>query len=81
MPAMQYGALTAQNPQGSALGELMQLYCPEVEGQQSGFCAFSEKLVAGPIIRWLSSYKQKMTQSSWGAVLRQPFAMATMIGI
>lgn len=81
VPAIQYGALTAQNPQGSALGELVQLIAKTVEGQETGYCAFSEKLRAGPVIRDLSSYKQKMTQGTWGTVVRQPFAIATMVGV
>jgi hypothetical protein len=81
VPAIQYGALTTQNAQGSAAGEIVQLIATKVEGQETGYCAFSEKLRAGPIIRDLSSYKQKMTQGTWGAVIRQPFAIAQMIGV
>lgn len=79
--AVQYGALSAQNPQGSVGGEIMQLIADTVEGQDTGFCAFNEKLRAGPIIPDLSSFKQKMTQGTWGAVIRQPFAIAQMIGL
>jgi len=79
--AIQYGALTAQNPQGSAAGEIIQLICEEVEGQKTGYCAFNEKLRGGPVIRDLSSFKQKMAQGTWGAVIRQPFAIAQMIGV
>lgn len=79
--AVQYGALTAQNPQGSALGEIVQLWCPTAEGQDSGYASFNMKLRAGPVVRDLSSYKQKLSQGSNGFVLRQPFAMATMIGV
>lgn len=79
--AVQYGALTAQNPQGSAAGEIMQLIADEVEGQKTGYCAFNEKLRGGPVIRGLSSFQQKMAQGSWGAIIRQPYAIATMIGV
>ena len=79
--AVQYGAVTAQNPQGSAGGELVQLIADEVEGQKTGYCAFNEKLRGGPVIRGLSSYKQKMAQGTWGAVIRQAFAIAQMIGV
>ncbi len=79
--AIQYGAVSAQNPQGSAAGELVQLMARNVEGQETGYCAFNEKLRAGKIIPDLSSYKQKMTQGTWGTVIRQPFAIAQMIGI
>lgn len=80
-PAIQYGALSTQNPQGSALGEIVQVIATKVEGQETGYCAFSEKMRAGPIIRGLSSYKQKMAQGSWGSIIRQPFAIAQMIGV
>jgi hypothetical protein len=79
--AMQYGALSAQNPQGSALGEIVQLWCPDAGGQKSGYCAFNTKLRAGPVIRATSSYKQKLVQGTAGFVMRQPFAMSQMIGV
>lgn len=79
--AIQYGALSAQNPQGSTAGELVQLIAKSVEGQESGYCAFNEKLRAGAIIRDMSSYKQKMTQGTFGAIIRQPFAIAQLIGV
>ncbi|TAL90940.1 MAG: DUF2184 domain-containing protein [Candidimonas sp.] len=79
--AIQYGALSAQNPQGSAVGEIVQLWCPDAGGQDSGYCTFNMKMRAGPVVRELSAYKQKLAQGSTGFVLRQPFAMATMVGI
>lgn len=79
--AIQYGALSAQNPQGSAVGEIMQLWAPEAAGQESGYCSFNAKLRAGPVVRELSAYKQKLSQGTSGFILRQPFAMATMAGI
>lgn len=79
--AVQYGALTAQNPQGSAGGEIVQLIADKVEGQATGYMAFNEKLRGGPVIRALSSFSQKMSQGTWGAILRQPFAVSQMIGV
>ena len=79
--AVQYGALSAQNPQGSAAGEIAQLIAEDVEGQKTAICAFSEKLRGGPVIRDLSSFKQKMSQGTWGAVIRQPFAVSQMVGL
>lgn len=79
--AIQYGAVSAQNPQGIAAGELVQLIATKVEGQDTGYCAFSEKLRAHPVIRDLSSFRQKMTQGGWGAIVRQPFAISQMLGI
>lgn len=79
--AVQYGALTAQNPQGSAAGEIMQIWAPDAGGQDSGYCCFNMKLKAGPVVRELSAYKQKLAQGSAGFIMRQPFAMSTMLGI
>ena len=79
--AVQYGALTATNPQGVVGGNFIQLIAETVEGQQTGYCAFNEKMRSHPLIRDLSSWKQKITGGTWGAVIRQPFAIASMIGV
>lgn len=79
--AIQYGAQSSQNPQGNAAGEFVQLIATEVEGQKTGFCAYNEKLRSHPIIRATSSFKQKMTAGTLGAVIRQPFAVAGMLGV
>jgi hypothetical protein len=79
--AIQYGAITAQNPQGVATGEQMQLIALNPGGQDTGWCAFSEKLRAHRVVEDLSSFRQKMTQGGWGTIFRQPFAVASMIGI
>ena len=79
--AVQYGALSASNSQGSAVGEIVQLYAEEVEGQRTMYNAYSEKMRAGPISRGLSSYSQKATQGGWGIIIRQLFAIATMVGV
>lgn len=78
--AIQYGALTASNPQGNPAGEIVQAYCPNAEGQKTGYCAFNTKLRAGTIIREMSSFKQKFSQGTAGFVLRQPYAVATLLG-
>lgn len=78
--AIQYGALTAQNPQGSALGEIVQLWCPRAAGQDAGYASFNMKLKSGRIIPDMSSFKQKLSQGSSGFILREPFAMTTLIG-
>jgi hypothetical protein len=76
-----YNAKSASNPQGSAVGNIAQLICKSVEGQETGFCAFNEKARSHPLIRALSSFKQKVTAGTWGAVIRQPFAIGTMVGL
>lgn len=79
--AVQYGVTSTLNPQGQAGGNLVQMMVEEVEGQQTGFCAYNEKMHAQPIVRQLSSFRQKVLAGVWGAVLRQPFAIASMIGV
>ncbi len=79
--AVQYGAITSQNPQGSALGETVQLWCPMASGQDSGFCSFSTKLQAGPVVQGLSAFSQKLAQGTNGFILKQPYAMATLVGV
>ncbi len=79
--AIQYGVQSSSNPQGIVGGNLLQLICTTVRGQQSGFCAFNEKMRAHRLIPDLSSWKQKLSGGSMGAVIRQPFAFAQMLGI
>jgi hypothetical protein len=79
--AVQYGKLTASNPQGIASGNLVQMICESVEGQQTGFAAYNEKMRAHAIIKAMSSFKQKVSAGTWGTVIRQPFAIASMIGV
>lgn len=79
--AVQYGALSSTNPQGIAGGNFMQLIAEEVEGQETGFMAFNEKMRAHKLIPDLSSYKQKVSGGSYGACLRQTFTIAGMLGI
>jgi len=79
--AVQYGVTSTSNPQGIAGGNLVQMICDSVEGQQTGYCAFNEKMRAHPIVRGLSSFKQKQTGGTWGAIIRQPFAICSMLGV
>lgn len=79
--AVQYGTTSTSNPQGQSAGNLVQLIAEEIEGQDTGYCAFNEKMHAQPIVRQLSSFRQKVLAGTWGTVLRQPFAVASMIGV
>jgi hypothetical protein len=81
MTAIQYGASSASNPQGLSGGEFMQLIAPDIEGQNTGWCAFNEKMRAHPIIREMSSFRQKVTGGTWGCIIRQPFAISAMLGL
>lgn len=79
--AVQYGAQTTTNPQGVVGGNLVQLIAESVEGQKTGFCGFNEKMRAHPLVRALSSYKQKYTAGAWGAVYRTTITVASMLGV
>jgi hypothetical protein len=79
--AVQYGALSATNPQGIAGGNEVQLIVSNIGGQETGYCAFTEKLRNHRIIPSMSSFKQKATQGTWGAIIKQAFAISSMIGV
>lgn len=78
---IQYGALSTTNPQGIAGGNFCQLIAENLEGQESGYTAFSEKMRQHKVIPYASSYRQKVTAGTWGAVIRQPYAVAGMLGL
>lgn len=79
--AVQYGVRSATNGQGVAAGNFVQLIATEIEGQRTGFAAFNEKMRSHPIIRAMSSFRQKATAGTWGTVLRFPAAVASMVGV
>jgi len=79
--AVQYGVLSASNPQGVTGGNLVQMFAEDLEGQETGFCAFNEKMRAHAIIKQTSSYKQKVTAGTWGAIIRMPVSIASMLGV
>jgi Uncharacterized protein conserved in bacteria (DUF2184) len=65
----------------TASGELVQLIANEVEGQRTVDAAFTEKLRAHPVKIELSSFKQKKSQGTWGAIIYRPFLIASMLGV
>lgn len=64
-----------------AAGNAVQLVAKRVQNQNSTFVAFTEKMRAHMIVRELSAWKQKYSSGTWGAINRQPFAFAEMIGV
>ncbi|SAL55027.1 hypothetical protein AWB70_04692 [Caballeronia cordobensis] len=72
---------TAVQYQNATGGNLLQLIAESIEGQKTGYCAFTEKMRAHGIVRETSSYKQKKSQGTWGTVIFQPFAIASMMGV
>jgi len=65
----------------TATGRLMQMWAPEVEGQQTATCAFTEKMRAHAVERYSSYFRQKKSAGTWGAVIFQPLAVAQKLGI
>ena len=61
--------------------ENAQLIADNYDGKSPGYCSFSVKMKDHPIIRQLSSYQQKKTAGSWGAIIKYPIAISTMTGI
>jgi hypothetical protein len=62
-------------------GETIQLIAPKVAGMETGLLGFGEKMRAGRIVPDLSSFSQKFTATTYGAVIRIPVAIAQMTGI
>jgi hypothetical protein len=58
-----------------------QLIVKEVDGQEVGYTAFTEKMRAHPIVIGLSEFRQKKSQGSWGSIILLPAAISTMVGI
>ncbi len=79
--AVQYGAYSTANPQGNLGGELVQMIADSAGGQDTGYAAFNEKMRAHAIIQDLSSWKQKNTSGTWGAIIRQPMDVSQMVGV
>jgi hypothetical protein len=79
--ATQFGAYTATNITGNAGGELVMMIATSVQGQDVGYMAYNEKMRAHQIVPDLSSWKQKHTSGTWGAILRMPVLVAQMVGV
>lgn len=62
-------------------GQLVQLIVDSYEGQQTASVAFTEKMRAHPIIVGASSFKQKKSQGTWGAIIYRPMFIAQMLGV
>jgi hypothetical protein len=78
-----FPALTVQSAVEYATvgGQLVQLIVDAIDGQSTGYCAFSEKMRAHPIKVELSSFQQKKSSGTWGAIVRLPIAIAQLLGV
>ena len=65
----------------TASGQLIQLFVDKIDGKDTGYCAFNEKMRAHAVIPDVSSFKQKKTGGTWGAIIRYPVAFASMLGV
>ena len=71
----------AINGGGNAGGtEFVQLIADSVEGQRTVESAFTEKMRAHAIVTKTSSWEQKKSQGTWGAVIYYPAFIAAMLG-
>jgi len=62
-------------------GELVQLIAERLDEKDTGYCAFTEKMRAHAVVTESSSWKQKKSAGTWGAIIRQPLAYAQMVGV
>jgi len=62
-------------------GELTQMMLPEYRGVKTVWTAFTEKFRAHEVVRELSAWAQKFSAGTWGAIVRRPIAIASMLGI
>lgn len=62
-------------------GQLVQLLVDNIDGQDVAYAAFSEKMHAHAVIPDVSSFKQKKSGGTWGAIIRMPLAIAQLLGV
>lgn len=61
-------------------GQLMQLFCEELDGQRTMEASFSVKLMAHNMVVDSSSWRQKRTSGGYGTVIYRPNLVVSMIG-
>ena len=57
------------------------LVAPSVMGQKTAILAYSEKLRTGRVVYEMSNMRQKWTSTSYGGIVRLPFAICQMTGL
>lgn len=65
----------------STAGETMILMVKNFMGNSTADLAFGEKMRQGRLVPGTSSFRQKFAASTYGAVMKMPFAFAVMSGI
>lgn len=61
-------------------GQLVQLICENLEGQQTAECAFSSKLMAHNMVQESSAWKQKRSSGGYGTIIYRPYLIVGMLG-
>lgn len=62
-------------------GNTVMLMVKDIMGVPTAQYGFTEKYHAHPVVRELSSFKQKVTAGTYGCIIYYPFAIATMEGV
>jgi len=62
-------------------GEMIQLIAERLGEQDAAYASFTEKMRAHAVVTEESAWKQKKSGGTWGAIIRQPLAIASMIGV
>lgn len=62
-------------------GETALMLAEEVNGTPVGYIGFGEKMMAGRVIPDMSSFRQKFVATTYGGVVLQPYAIASMTGM
>lgn len=65
----------------TAGGQFMQMFATSVDGADTLWLAFSEKMYAFAPVRGTSSIMQKFRAGTFGAIIRRPAAIAAMLGM
>ena len=73
--------VTLPEMHSATAGETVMLVAPEAGGQETGVLPYGDKIRAGRIVPELSSFRQKFSASTYGGLIRQPWAVATMTGM
>ena len=65
----------------SDAGEVVQLIAERLGENDTGYCAFTEKMRAHAVVTESSAWHQKKSAGTWGAIIRQPLAYVQMLGV
>ncbi|CAM2143790.1 DUF2184 domain-containing protein [Pararobbsia alpina] len=62
-------------------GNLVQMIATKVEGKVTGQLGFAERMRAHGVVRHASSFAEKKSGRSWGAIIYRPFLVNAMLGV